>query len=819
MNISYSWLKEYVDVDLTPEQLSAVLTGIGLEVEAVEKIEEVKGGMEGLVTGKVLTCEKHPNADKLHVTTVDIGQREPLHIVCGAPNVSEGQKVVVAPPGTTLYKGDEQLTIQRIKIRGELSEGMICAEDEIGIGTSHDGIIVLEDSVPVGIPAREYYQITNDTVFTIGLTPNRIDAGSHYGVARDLAAFLSRSGNIRARKPDISAFSIDAVNYPVTVIIENVRSCKRYAGISVTGVHVGPSPGWLKKRLLTIGLNPINNVVDITNFVLHELGQPLHAFDADLLAGRKIVVKNLPAGTLFITLDEQEHELSGEDLMICDAERPVGIAGVFGGLNTGITEKTRNVFIESAYFNPVSVRKTARRLGISTDASFRFERGIDPDNSVYALKRAAQLIRELAGGKIDSDLVDVYPEPIKAVTVDLQYAHIDRLIGKHIDHDTIKQILTSLEIEIIHENDTELKVSVPPFRVDVTREADVIEEILRIYGYNNVEISKELHASISYTDRPDREKLVNIVSDHLSANGFSEIMNNSLTRAQYYEDLKSYDHKKLVHIYNPLSNDLNVMRQTLLFGGLETIVHNTNRKNPDLKLYEFGTCYFINEENKGKTPLDKYDEIQHMAVFVTGRTHEPNWNTPEQHTSFFTLKKYVESILLRIGIDIDELESTNLSAKSDIFGEGLAWHQGPILLSELGTVSRQITKVFDIKAEVFFADICWNNVLELVKSHKIMFSELPKYPEVKRDLSMILDKSVTYGRIRELAFKTETRLLKRINLFDVYEGDRIEKGKKSYAVSFTLLDETKTLTDTDIDKVMNGFMKAFEKELKAQIRH
>ena len=818
MNISYNWLKDYIDIDLDVEKLSTILTDIGLEVEAVETYESVKGGMEGLVTGRVLTCEKHPNADKLSVTTVDTGADEPLHIVCGAPNVASGQNVIVAPVGTTLYKGDESLPVKKKEIRGELSEGMICAEDEIGLGTSHEGIIVLDDNVPVGIPAKEYYQVKSDTVFTIGLTPNRIDAGSHYGVARDLAAYFGQSQKVTLKKPDVSSFKVDSKDYPVEVTILNSKSCPRYAGVTITGVKTGPSPDWLKNRLRSIGMNPINNVVDITNFVLHELGQPLHAFDADLIAGKKIIVRNVPAGTKFTTLDGQEHELNDEDLMICDAEIPVGIGGIFGGLNSGITDNTKNIFLESAYFDPVSVRKTARRLGINTDASFRFERGVDPDNTLFALKRAAQLIKELAGGKIASDIVDVYPEPIEHFKVDVTYKNIERLIGKQIGHDKIRNILESLEIKTLSENNEGMTLSVPPYRVDVTREADIIEEILRIYGYNNVEITDKLHSSISYTEKPDRERLVNLVSDHLTAQGFNEIMCNSLTKSAYYEQLTSLDNKNLVRLYNPLSNDLNVMRQTLLFGGLETIVHNINRKNHNLKLYEFGNCYFLNHQAKSEDLLDKYTETSHFSLFLTGNKYEPNWTASKQPVSFFTLKAFVENVLRRLGVKVENLKNSDLSSKSDIFNEGLAYHLGNNLVAEFGSISISILKSFDLETDVYFADLYWNNILTVIKSNKIQFSELPKYQEVKRDLSMVLDKSVTFAQIRDLAFRTEKRLLKKINLFDVYEGDRIEKNKKSYAVSFILQDETKTLVDSEIDNVMNRLMKTYEKELNAQIR-
>lgn len=818
MNISYNWLKDYINVDLKPEEVAPILTDIGLEVEAIETYEQVRGGMKGLIVGKVLTCEKHPNADKLSITTVDTGKGEPLHIVCGAPNVAAGQKVVVAPVGVTLYKGDESLTLEKIKIRGEVSEGMICAEDEIGVGNRHEGIIVLEDDIPVGMPVREYYHIENDTIFAIGLTPNRIDSGSHYGTARDLAAFMSQHSDIRLTKPDVSAFEKDSDDYPVEVIIENINACRRYAGISVTGVKIAPSPDWLQKRLMAIGLAPISNIVDITNFVLHELGQPLHAFDADRLAGKKIIVKNMPSGTRFTTLDGQEHILSPEDLMICDGERPVALAGIFGGLDSGITDNTKNVFIESAYFDPTTVRRSSKRLGIATDASFMFERGVDPTITILALKRAAMLMKELAGGKIASDIIDVYPSPIEPCTVELSFSNIDRLIGKSIAHGTIKSILESLEFKILQEDKPGLTVLVPSYRVDVTREADVIEEILRIYGYNNVEISEELRSSISYTDKPDREKLVNVVSDYLTSNGFNEIMCNSLTREDYYEKAGSFDINRLVRILNPLSKDLNVLRQTLLFGGLETIVHNTNRKNPDLMLYEFGTCYFYDKGEKNNDPLDNYSEYSHLALFLTGRKYEMSWLAGDDVYSFFDLKAYAENIFHKLGFRIDDFQIAGLEEKEDIFSEGFTFMYQDDKLAEIGLVNRKLLQVFDLKADVFYADLYWERIVGKLKNFKIGFSELPKFPEVKRDLSMILDKSVTYDQIKRLAYETENKLLKQVHLFDVYEGEGIEKGKKSYAVNFVLQDLTKTLVDSEIDKVMNRLMNAYENKLDAKIR-
>lgn len=816
MNISYKWLKDYINIDLDPQEVSSILTSIGLEVEAVETYEDVKGGMEGLVIGKVLTCEKHPNADKLSVTTVDIGRDASLHIVCGAPNVAKGQTVVVAPVGTTLYKGNESLTLQKVKIRGELSEGMICAEDEIGIGTSHAGIIVLDDNVQVGIPAKEYYKVESDTVFTIGLTPNRIDAASHYGVARDLAAYLSQHKDVKLTPPDTSSFKVDSKDYPVEVVIENPSSCKRYAGVTVTGIKVGPSPDWMQKRLKAIGLNPINNIVDITNYVLFESGKPLHAFDADKLKDKKIVVRNVTQGTKFITLDEKERELSVEDLMICDAENPVCIGGIFGGIDSGVSENTKNVFIESAYFNPVTTRRSAKRHGINTDSSFRFERGVDPESTIPALKRAAILMKEFGGGKISSEIVDVYPEPIQPFKVEVTYKNIDRLIGKKIDHNRIKKILNSLEIEILNENDDTLYLSVPAYRVDVKREADVIEDILRIYGYNKIEISDQLYASISYTAKPDKERIKNLISDYLSANGFNEIMCNSLTKSGYYDNLKSYPANNLVRIHNPLSVDLDVMRQTLLFGGLESVILNINHKNSDLALYEFGNCYFFDKKQNQKDPLESFIEKEHFAIFITGKKRELNWTSKDEPVTFFYLKTFVENLLQRIGVSINDVSTADPS--NDIYKEGITYSLNGNTLAEFGSINKNLLKSFDIKSDVFYADLYFENILNSIKDHKITYSELLKYPEVKRDLALVLDQAVTYQQIKELAHKTEKKLLKDIILFDVYEGEQIEKGKKSYAVSFTIQDETKTLTDSEIDKVMNNLMKAYETVLKAKIR-
>ncbi len=818
MNISYNWLREYLNIDLTAEELSDMLTSIGLEVEAVEHYEKIKGGLQGFVVGEVMTCGKHPDADKLSVTTVDVGSGTLLNIVCGAPNVAAGQKVVVATIGSTIYKGDEIIEIRKARLRGVVSEGMICAEDEIGLGEGHDGILVLPPESKTGMPAKEYFNLQSDTVFVIGLTPNRIDSASHYGVARDLAAYLSRDKAVKAALPDVSAFKPDNTRDHVEVIIENPDACNRYTGVCLSGVRIGPSPEWLQERLRSVGMNPINNVVDITNFVLHELGQPLHAFDADQVNGRKIMVRNLTAGTPFVTLDGAEHKLGADDLMICDASGPVGIAGVFGGLYSGITDNTTSIFLESAYFNPGSVRNTSRRLGINTDASFRFERGVDPDMVVTALKRTALLIKEVAGGSISSDIIDVHPRPVLPFKVTIAYKNVDRLIGIKMEKETIKSILKSLEIKILDETPGELMLEVPPYRVDVTREADVIEEILRIYGYNNVPFSATLKTSLSYTLKPDRESMVNKVSDLLCGSGFTEIMSNSITTSAYYEKLQRYPADKLVKILNPLSNELNVMRQTLIFGGLEAILHNINRKNPNLRLFEYGNCYCFDPGNEKQDPLASYHEEFHVGIFLTGLQNEPNWTLKEENTTFFQLKGYVENVFLHLGFNLLLLQYEPLSGKADMYDQAVVLKHNGIPVAELAILAKEIVSGFDIKAVVFYADLFWESIVQIAGSFRLQYSELPRFPEVKRDLALLLGKPVTFEQVKELAFKTEKQLLKKVTLFDVYEDEKIGKDKKSYAVSFILQDNEKTLTDERIEKVMKNLMAAYIRDLHAEIR-
>ncbi len=815
MKISYNWLKTYIDTELHPDEIAKILINTGLEVENVEKFETVKGGLEGLVIGRVTSCKKHPNADKLTCTTVDIGAGVELPIVCGAPNVAEGQKVVVATEGTKLYFGDKEVVISKTKMRGEVSEGMICAEDEVGLGTSHAGIMVLDEKAIIGTPAKEYFNVESDTVFEIGITPNRIDGASHIGTARDVIAFLSQSQKINLLKPSVDQFKVDTNNLIIDIEIENPEACPRYTGITISNVKVNSSPQWLQNRLKAIGLKPINNLVDISNFVLHETGQPLHFFDADKIEGKKVIVKTLKEGTSFLTLDEQERKLSGEDLMICNANEGMCIAGVFGGIKSGVTENTTNVFIESAHFNSVYIRKTAKRHGLHTDASFRFERGSDPNITVYALKRAAMLIKEIAGGEISSEIIDVYPNKVKEYTVELTFKNLKRLIGKEIEKSTTKQILTSLDIKIVSEDQDKLVLEVPTYRVDVTREVDVIEEILRIYGYNNVEISEHVNSSLSYIQHPDKEKVQNIISDLLTNNGFSEIMCNSLTKADYYIESESYKTANLVNIINALSQDLNVMRQTLLFGGLETIEYNKNRRNKDLKLYEFGNVYKL-KDSKNENPLKNYNEEFHLSMFLYGNKTDESWIVKEEPTSFYLLKSYVENNLERLGFDLNKgiINSIN----NDVFSEGLSYLFNEKSIVEFGILNKKLAKKFDIENAVYYADFNWSNVLKNIAKHHIRFAELPKYPEVRRDLALLLNKDIQFGKIKELAFSTERKLLKKVSLFDVYEGEKIGIDKKSYAISFVLQDETKTLTDKQIDKIIENLIRVFEKELGATLR-
>lgn len=820
MKISLNWLKSYIDTSLKAEEIANILTHIGLEVEGMEQIESIRGGLEGLVIGKVLTCEQHPNADKLHVTTVDLGQGEPLQIVCGAPNVAAGKKVVVATINTMLYPTGEAegFKIKKSKIRGVESFGMLCAEDEIGIGTDHAGIILLPEDTPVGIPAREYYQIEDDYLLEIGLTANRADAMSHYGVARDLAVYLqSHDMPYKLNLPDVSAFQAGSVtDKSVQVEVLNHEAAPRYMGLTITGVKVAESPDWLKTRLRSIGLNPHNNIVDITNFILHEIGQPLHAFDANKIKGRKIVVRTCPEGTPFATLDGVERKLSERDLMICDEEKPMCLAGVFGGLNSGVTEETTEVFLESAYFNPVWIRKSAKRHGLSTDASFRYERGIDPNIAPYALKRAALLVTELAGGQISSPVTDIYPEPIQPFHFEISLDRVKHLIGKDIPDETIRKIIAALDVKIEQEEGETLHVAVPAYRVDVQREADLVEDILRIYGYNNVEIPQAVHSTLSYAPHPDREKVTNLIADLLTANGFNEIMSNSLTKAAYYDDLKAYKAENCVRIINPLSSDLSVMRQTLLFNALEAVELNTNRRNSDLKLYEFGNCYWYNPDKASEGGLAPYSEQNHLSILITGADHALSWNTKAQPTSFYTLKAMVEKLFNRIGIDLNSAVMESL--QSDLYREAVTYKINGKQIVEMGIVSKKIRSKFDIKADVYYLEMNFDAFMKLTKNHKVTVEELSKFPEVRRDLALLVDTQVTFSQLREIAFSVEKKLLKNVTLFDVYEGDKLPAGKKSYALNFVLEDTTKTLTDQVIDRVMSNLIREFERRAGAQIR-
>ncbi|MCI5742314.1 phenylalanine--tRNA ligase subunit beta [Phocaeicola faecicola] len=820
MNISYNWLKEYVDFDLTPEEVAAALTSIGLETGGVEEVQTIKGGLEGLVVGEVLTCEPHPNSDHMHITTVNLGQGEPVQIVCGAANVAAGQKVIVATLGTKLYDGDECFTIKKSKLRGVESNGMICAEDEIGVGTSHDGIIVLPDDVVPGTLAKDYYDIKSEYVLEVDITPNRADACSHYGVARDLYAWLVQNGRkATLKRPSVEDFHVDNHDMDIEVAVENAEACPRYAGVTIKGVTVKESPEWLQNKLHLIGVRPINNIVDITNYILHAYGQPMHCFDADKIKGGKIVVRTCAEGTKFVTLDEAERTLSERDLMICNAEEPMCIAGVFGGLDSGTTESTKDVFLESAYFHPTWVRKTARRHGLSTDSSFRFERGIDPNGVIYALKAAALLVKELAGGEIASEIKDVYPSPIADFNVELPFAYVNSLIGKEIPRETVKNIVSSLEMKIVEETDEALSLQVPPYRVDVQRPCDVVEDILRIYGYNNVEIPTSVKSCLSVKGDVDKSvKLQNLVSEQLVGCGFNEILNNSLTAAAYYEGLESYKPENLVHLMNPLSNDLNVMRGTLLFGGLESIQHNANRKNADLRFFEFGNCYHFHAEKKNpEKVLAAYSEELHLGMWITGKRVSNSWAHADENASVYELKAYVLNIFRRLGVNFGGLVFGNLA--DDIYSVAVSVHtRGGKLLATFGVISKKIQKAFDLDNEVYYADLNWKELMKAIKGNAVTYREISKYPAVKRDLALLLDKKVQFVEIEKIAFETDKKLLKSVELFDVYEGKNLEPGKKSYAVSFMLQDENATLNDKQIDKFMQKLIKNLETKLEAKLR-
>ena len=820
MNISYNWLKEYLDFDLQPDEVAAALTSIGLETGGVEEVQTIKGGLEGLVIGEVLTCEDHPNSDHLHITTVNVGGEAPLQIVCGAPNVAAGQKVVVAVNGTKLYDGDQCFTIKKSKIRGVESNGMICAEDEIGIGTDHSGIIVLPADAVVGTLAKDYYNVKSDYVLEVDITPNRVDATSHYGVARDLAAYLKQAGKPAAlRLPSVEAFKIDDETPAIEVVVENEEACLRYSGVTIKGVTVKESPEWLQNRLRVIGLRPINNVVDVTNFILHELGQPLHSFDAAKIKGNKVVVKAVEAGTKFVTLDGVERTLTDRDLMICNTEEPMCIGGVFGGLDSGVTEQTTDVFLESACFHPTWIRKTARRFGLNTDASFRFERGLDPNNTIYVLKRAALLIQELAGGKITGAIQDVYPKVVEPYRVEVSYAKINSLIGKEIPVETVKSIVDSLEMKIESETAEGLCLRVPVYRIDVQRDVDVIEDILRIYGYNNVEFNEEVKACLSYQTPTDHSyKMQNLISEQLCGCGFNEIMNNSLTRSAYYSDLTAYPEKNCVRLMNPLSADLNVMRQTLLFGGLESAEHNMKRRRGNIRFYEFGNCYQYDETKKkeGET-LAGFSEDYRLGIWLAGNRVENSWAHPSEKTTVYELKAYVENVLSRLGLNLGKLVFGVLT--DDIYSAGLSiTTQSGRRLGSLGIVSKKILKAMDIDVEVYFAELSWTALMKETKKNKVTYTEISKFPAVKRDLALLLDKSVAFADIEKIAGESERKLLKSVTLFDVYEGKNLPAGKKSYAVSFYLQDDNKTLNDKQIDAIMKKIQTNLEQKLGAQLR-
>ena len=816
MNISYKWLKEYVDFDLTPQEVCDALTSTGLEVDALEEIQSIKGGLKGLYVGKVVTCEMHPNSDHLHVTTVDLGRGELSQIVCGAPNVAAGQKVIVADLGCVLYDGDKEFVIKKSKLRGVESCGMICAEDEIGVGQSHDGIIVLPEDAKVGMPAAEYYQLESDWLIEVDITANRADALSHWGVARDLYAWLKQNGyKTQLHKPSTAAFKVDNHNLPIAVEIENREACKRYACVSVTGCDVKESPEWLKNKLTTIGLRPINNIVDITNYVMMALGQPLHCFDADMIKGHKIVVKTMPEGTPFQTLDGVEHKLSGRDLAICNAEDPMCIAGVFGGRGSGTYETTHNVVLESAYFHPTWIRKSARRHGLSTDASFRFERGIDPNGVIEALKYAALLCQQLAGGKVSMDICDIYPEPIKDAVVELKYDYVYSLIGKVIDIVTLKSICLSLEMEILGENEQGLTLKVPAYRVDVQRPCDVVEDILRIYGYNNVEIPTQLKSSLVIKGEEDhKHKMANLVSEQLVGMGFNEILNNSLTKAAYYG--KQQD--TLVKIMNPLSSDLNVMRQTLLYGGLESIAHNANRRNGNCRFFEFGNVYYYAPDKAdAENPMQAYTEQYHLGIWLTGKRVSGSWAHPDEDTSFAELRAYVENILVRIGLQPGMV--VRKKSSNDLFATGLTYeNRGGKVLLEMGVLSKHVQKAAGIDTTVYYAELNWAALMKAVRKQKVLYTELSKYPAVSRDLALLIDQQVEFAQIEEVARQNEKKFLKEVELFDVYEGKNLPEGKKSYAVNFILQDTEKTMGDKQIDAIMQKLIGNLKQKLGAELR-
>lgn len=821
MNVSYKWLKDYIDFDLTPQEVSVALTSLGLEVGALEEVETIKGGLKGLVVGEVLTCEMHPNSDHLHVTTVDLGNGEaPAQIVCGAANVAAGQKVIVATLGTKLYDGDDEFTIKRSKLRGVESCGMICAEDEIGVGASHDGIIVLPADAKVGTPAADYYGVESDWLIEVDLTPNRVDGASHYGVARDLYAWMKRHGyDTNIHRPSVDAFKSDRADGAISVEVENTEACPRYCGLTIRGVKVQESPKWLKDYLLTVGQRPINNIVDITNYILLGTGQPMHSFDLSKVKGDKVVVKTVAPGTKFTTLDGVERTLTDRDLMICNAEEPMCIGGVFGGLDSGVTDATTDVFLESAYFHPTWVRKSARRFGLNTDASFRFERGIDPNDTVYNLKLAAILIKELAGGEICGDIIDVKSREFPGFPVELKFDYVTSLIGKHIDNDTIKGIVESLEMKIVSEDAEKINIVVPTYRVDVQRPCDVVEDILRVYGYNNVEFTSEVKGTLSNKSDVDfRDDMQDLISEQLTAAGYNEIMNNSLTSSSYYEGLESYPEKNCVHLMNALSGDLNVMRQTMLFGGLESLARNINRKNANLKMYEFGDVYrYDAETDNTEVALAPYTEHQALGIWITGNNHDDSWADAVRPLSVYDLKAAVENIFRRLGINEKEVVVEQFD--NDLLTPALSYkNRGGKLIGVLGVVDADVAKKFDVDQEVYFAQFNWHLLCKLAAKKDVKYYDLPKTLPVRRDLALLVDSTVTYEQIKRVVEQSERKLLKKVTLFDVYEGKHLEAGKKSYAIAMFLQDDQKTLQDKQIEAVMKKVVTNLQKEVGAQLR-
>ncbi len=821
MNISYNWLKDYADLTLSPDELAAALTSIGLETGSVEEVESIRGGLRGLVIGKVLTCVEHPDSDHLHITTVDLGDGQPTQIVCGAPNVAAGQTVVVATVGTVLYDGDKEFKIKKSKIRGVESFGMICAEDEIGVGTSHDGIIVITDEVAPGTPAAEYFGLTSDYLLEVDLTPNRIDAASHFGVARDLCAWASQhSTPLELKRPSVDSFSIDRADGAVAVEVDDYEACPRYSGITIRGVRVSESPEWLQQRLTTIGLRPINTVVDITNFILHSIGQPLHCFDLNRIEGGKVVVKKCAEGTKFVTLDDVEHTLSADDLMICSAERPMCIAGVFGGKDSGVTMETTDVFIESAYFNPTSVRKTARRQGLQTDASFRYERGTDPNATLYAAKLTAIMIKELAGGKICGEPVDIYPEPVRPFDVTLNYDYASRLIGKEIPQPTIDSILEALEIRIIEKTDREARLEVPTYRVDVRRPCDVVEDVLRIYGYNNIEPGLTVQSSLSFKSPADHDnRLRTLIAEQLTACGFNEILNNSLTAESYYASNEQYPLENCVRLLNPLSNDLCVMRQTLLYGGLESIAHNINRKMESLEMYEFGNIYRFNPqaESTAEKPLSPFSEDSRLSLWMTGNLRPAGWQRPAEEATFYDMRSIVDNILVRLGVNARELKTKVTS--EPIFAAALSIDtRSGKHIGTIGILSKAVLKQFDIKQPVIYTELIWSELVAMSLRNKVTFTPISRAMSVKRDLALLLDSTVTMAEVEQTVRESERKLLKDVSLFDVYEGDKLPEGKKSYAITMTLRDDERTLNDKQIEAVMNKIITNLRKKVGAELR-